>query len=43
MRSKRGEPATVSTHPTLYRLKEMVWFSVTEECFTLRKHMGLLG
>ena len=38
-----AESATVSTHPTMYRLKELIWFSVSEDCFALRQHLGLMG
>ena len=38
-----AEPATVSTHPPMYRLKELIWFSVSEDCFALRQHLGLMG
>lgn len=36
------EPPTVSIHPTLHRLKELIWFSVSEECFAARRHLGWL-
>lgn len=37
-----AEPANVSTHPPLHRLKELIYFSITEECFALKKHLGLM-
>lgn len=36
------DPVAVSSHPPVYRLKQLVAFSVSEECFALRKHMGRL-
>ena len=42
MRLVAGEPAAVSTHPATHRLKELIYFSITEECFAIRKHLGLM-
>ena len=38
-----GEPPSVSPHPPTYRLKELIWFSVTEECFAARRHLGVMS
>ncbi len=37
-----AEPPAVSTLPATHRLKELIWFSVTEECFSAKKHLGLM-
>src|SRR5262249_25413520 len=36
------EPPTVSTLAATHRLKELIWFSITEECFAARRHLGLM-
>ena len=38
-----AEPPTVSTLPATHRLKELIWFTVTEDCFAARKHLGLMA
>ena len=37
-----AEPPAASTLPATHRLKELIWFSVTEDCFAARKHLGLM-
>ncbi len=37
-----AEPSTVSTLPATHRLKELIWFSVSEDCFSARYHLGLM-
>jgi hypothetical protein len=38
-----NEPENISTHPKRYRLMQLIQFSITEDCFALRKHLGLMA
>jgi tetratricopeptide (TPR) repeat protein len=37
-----AEPQSASTLPTVQRLLDLVWSSVTEDIFAVRKHLGLV-